>query len=311
MQTLNQLSFVGFRVRSGDDASCLNLYQPHTPRLLGVPHSLIRRPGFLFAESEAHSFETQVNPWLLLEEPREDGAIPVIGEENTVVWMLKSGLGGVVEVTDERGDPVKLHIVGLLRDSVFQSGLLMSEANFKRLYPNQQGFNFFLIDTRDASPRGAKEVLETVLADQGFTATPSADRVASYLAVENTYLSTFQALGGLGLMLGAVGLAVVLLRGVWERRAELALLQALGYRRATLGGLVLGENGFLLVYGLGAGAAAAFVAVLPQWWSGEGSVPLLRLVILLGAVVVVGGIAATAALAGSLRKPLVPALRRE
>ena len=37
-----------------------------------------------------------------------------------------------------------------------------------------------------------------------------------------------QALGRLGLLLGAVGLAIVLLRGVWERRGELALLRALG-----------------------------------------------------------------------------------
>jgi len=34
------------------------------------------------------------------------------------------------------------------------------------------------------------------------------------LEVENTYLATFQALGGLGLLLGALGLAVVLLRSV-------------------------------------------------------------------------------------------------
>src|SRR5439155_14382199 len=105
-----------------------------------------------------------------------------------------------------------------------------------------------------------KTELETALADHGFTLTPSADRLESYLAVENTYLSTFQALGGLGLLLGALGLAVVLVRSVWERRGELALLRALGYRRGALGWLVLAENGFLLALGLGVGSAAALVA---------------------------------------------------
>ena len=65
--------------------------------------------------------------------------------------------------------------------------------------------------------------------------TATAERLAAYLSVENTYLTTFQALGGLGLVLGSLGMAVVLLRAIWERRAELALLRALGYRRSTIG----------------------------------------------------------------------------
>ena len=71
-----------------------------------------------------------------------------------------------------------------------------------------------------------------------------------YLAVENTYLSTFQALGGLGFILGSLGLAVVLLRGVWERRWRVGRLLRAGFRRATLGLLILAENAFLLLVGL-------------------------------------------------------------
>src|SRR5207245_8408428 len=130
----------------------------------------------------------------------------------------------------------------LLKDSIFQSGLLVSDTSFRELYPHQEGYNFFLIDVLPQHAGEVKEILETALADRGFEATYTADRLASYLAVENTYLSTFQALGGLGLLLGSLGLAVVLLRGVWERRAELALLRALGYRRLMLGWLVLAEN---------------------------------------------------------------------
>src|SRR5918998_153023 len=71
---------------------------------------------------------------------------------------------------------------------------------------------------------------------QGLEVTPAAARLESYLAVRNMYLSTFQALGGMGLLLGTLGLAVVLLRSVWERRGELALVRALGYRRGGGGG---------------------------------------------------------------------------
>src|SRR5260370_20978771 len=115
-------------------------------------------------------------------------------------------------------------------------------------------------------------MMELGLADRGVEVTRTSDRLASYLAVENTYLSTFQALGGLGLVLGSLGLGVVLLRGVWERRGELALLRALGFRRLTLGFLVLAENGVLLVLGLATGALSALVAVAPHLLAGGGQV---------------------------------------
>ena len=66
--------------------------------------------------------------------------------------------------------------------------------------------------------------------------------MAGLLAVQNTYLSTFQSLGGLGLLLGTFGLATVQLCNVLERRGELALLRAAGFRRRTLVELVLLES---------------------------------------------------------------------
>ena len=67
----------------------------------------------------------------------------------------------------------------------------------------------------------------------------------------------FQALGGLGLLLGTVGLGAVLLRNALERRRELALLRAVGYRQRHLSLMVLAENALLLALGLGTGVVCA------------------------------------------------------
>jgi putative ABC transport system permease protein len=302
-----------FRVRAGDDVSCLNLYQPRTPRLLGVPRPLIDRGGFTFAGTEARTPDEKNNPWLVLlrEAGRGDEPVPVFGEKNTVQWMLKTDLGGTLTVPAGDGAGRAVPVAGLLQDSVFQSSLLMSEENFLKLYPDTEGYNFFLIQPPPGKEAEVKRLLERALAERGFEVTSTARRLESYLAVENTYLTTFQALGGLGLILGSLGLAVVLLRGVWERRAELALLRALGYRRATLGWLVLAENGFLLLLGLGAGASAALLSVAPHLAGGGGSVPWADLALLLGLVLGVGLAAGSVAVAATLRAPLVPALRRE
>src|SRR4030095_7939356 len=81
--------------------------------------------------------------------------------------------------------------------------------------------------------------------------------------VENTYLSTFQALGGLGLLLGSFGLAAVVARNVLEVRRELALLGAAGSTRRHLTIMVVAENAPLVAAGLGIGLVAACLAVVP------------------------------------------------
>lgn len=310
-EKLSGVKFYPLRLKSGDDASCLNLYQPRQPRLLGMPRELIELNRFAFAGSEAKTDAERTNPWLLLDKPGSDDALPVIADANTVEWMLGKKLGDVVQVQDAKGKPADLRIVGLLDTSIFQSELILSEANLLKLYPDQAGYGMFLIDApADRAPE-VKGFLEKALAARGFEVTSTTDRLRTYLEVENTYLATFQALGGLGLILGALGLVVVLLRGIWERRGELALFRALGYRQSALGWLVLAENGFLLVLGLGCGGLAAILAVAPHLLSGGGSIPWLRLFGLLALVLLVGLGAGAVAVLTTLRAPLVPALRRE
>ncbi len=308
--TLKQAEIFALRVREGDDASCLNLYQPLQPRILGVPERFIDRGGFEFAAIKENGLTKEENPWRLLD-AKEGDAIPVFADANSAKYILKIPLGGNLEVTDGNGLKRKLVIVGLLQASIFQSELLMSESNFEKLFPRLEGYQFFLIDAPSDEQQDVASLLASILSDHGFEATPTRNRIQRYLEVENTYLATFQLLGALGLLLGALGLAVVLLRSVWERRGELALLRALGLRRNMLGRLVLAENAFLLILGLAIGTIAALFSVAPHVLDQGTSVPWSELLLLLALVLAVGLIAGIAAIAATLRAPLLPALRRD
>ena len=133
----------------------------------------------------------------------------------------------------------------------------------------------------------------------------------SYVAVQNTYLSIFQALGGLGLILGTVGLAAVLLRNVWERRSELALMRAVGFGRPALGAMVLAENAMLVIAGILAGLIPALVAMTPHIIQRPRAIPWFSIVLILAAVFVVAMISATLAVMPTLQARLLPSLRRE
>jgi ABC-type antimicrobial peptide transport system permease subunit len=97
----------------------------------------------------------------------------------------------------------------------------------------------------------------------GGRVTPTPERLKSFLAVEDTYLSIFTLLGGLGMALACLGVGIFLLRNVVQRRGELALLSALGYSRRRLRTLLLLEQGGLLTAGLVLGSVAALVALIP------------------------------------------------
>jgi putative ABC transport system permease protein len=120
-----------------------------------------------------------------------------------------------------------------------------------------------LVETDAANAPEVARRLSDELEPFAVTVDSTAERLAAYRQVANTYLATFQTLGSLGLLLGTVGLTAVMLRGLVERRAELALLSAIGFRQAQRLKLVLAENAALLLVGLLAGTACALVGVLP------------------------------------------------
>ena len=138
------------------------------------------------------------------------------------------------------------------------------------------------------------------------------ERLDEFHAVENTYLSTFKTLGGLGLLVGTIGLAAVLLRNVLERRRELALLGATGYRRQHIFAIVVSENALLLGWGLAIGSACALVAVVPAVIERGGRLPAAGSAALLVTAVFVAGLVSSAvATRAALRTPLLEALRAE
>ena len=297
------------RLLPGEDTSCLNLYQPQKPHILGVTNDFIRRGGFQFHQQ----IEKRKNPWELLNQNIEEGVVPVIGDYNSVLWILHLGLGKDLIIQNESGQELRLRFVGLLQSSIFQSELLMSETNFTKHFSSQSGYGYFLIQTPNSNRNVEKvaHILEEKLGDYGFDATNTTEKLANYRAVENTYLSTFQTLGGLGLLLGTFGLGILLLRNTIERRGELAMLRAVGFRQSTLSTMILAENAFLLVVGILIGTSSALTAIAPHLIKSGTEVPWISLVVTLILVFSVGITASAVGIWVGFKIPLLMALKEK
>jgi putative ABC transport system permease protein len=316
---LDDWTTYSLRVADGEDASCLNLYRPTQPRVLGVSKVFVESAGSGFGWTGGPPEKGLPSRWWLLNDKLGNDVsgrpiVPVVLDAATAIYSLHlSGVGSRFVIHDGEGADTTVEVVGLLKNSVLQGNVLMSEANFLRLFPDVGGYRWFLIAPN--SPEHVSErdkvaqILESTLAVDGFDAVDAKEKLADFLAVQNTYLSTFQTLGALGLLLGTVGLAVVQLRNVLERRRELALMRAAGFPARRLIALVVLENGVLLLGGLAVGVLAAAIALAPQWAPHGARVPWLTLAALLGTIAVVGMLSGWLATRSTLKAPLLPALR--
>ena len=274
---IEQCAIARIRSSAGDDASCVNLYAPSQPTVLGLGPSFIDRGGFRFVDHAATDAAGQANPWTLLDRAGDrDAPIPAILDQATAQWALK--LGGMNARFDlpVDGGRATLEIVGLLDPGILQGYVLVSEQNFTRLFPRQSGFALALVDAGpdDSTTSQATQAIAAAWADASVTVTLAIDRLRSLQAVQNTFLAGFQALGTLGLVLGTAGVAAVQFQSVLQRLGALGLMSAVGFTAGRMRLLVVLETLVMVLVGLLVGTLAGCLAVMPAFAAGRAGVPL-------------------------------------
>ncbi len=310
--TLRTVNILSLRERPGEDASCNNLFQVAQPTVLGVPPALHEQQlglppsqRFQWAAYD-RAYESGWHALAQAASGSDTDPIPVVIDMNTAAWSLHQGasIGAISKIQFE--DRIfYFKTVGLLSNSILQGKLMISEYNFTQLYPDISGYRYFLIHDEDHPAEEVAAALENGWSDQGLDVSSSAETLTKLLAVQNTYISAFQAIGALGLLLGTIGLAVVQVRSVLERKRELALLQAIGFSRSRISRLLLSEASFLLLSGLVIGVVAALIAVVPYAITGNSQTGVAEPFVMLGIVLVVGWLASAIAVLVAIRQPLL------
>lgn len=281
-----EISFVQFRVLEGDDASCLNLNQVSKPEILGFDTKKFEeRKAFNFAKL-LPSVDKE-NPWNALNKDFGKDVIPAYADQTVIIWGLKKSVGDTLIYQNENGKNIKLLLIGGLANSIFQGNILIADSLFQTHFPSVSGSKVILADC-SAQDSLFMPKFEDNLQDLGVRGTKTSERMSAFYSVENTYLSMFMVLGGLGVIIGTIGLGIVLLRNILERKKELAVLKAIGYTRKSIFQLLFIENLFLLLVGLSTGLVSAFIGVIPSLFSNAFQMPYMFVVSLIIAILFSG-----------------------
>jgi ABC-type antimicrobial peptide transport system permease subunit len=307
---LQNVRFLQMLRLEGNDASCLNLNQVSQPAILGInPDYFDQKQSFGFLKLDP--LVNEQHPWSTLSKELTPGIIPGFADQTVIQWGIHKNIGDTLLYRNESGKVLKVKIMGGLDNSIFQGNILISSGLFRQYYPSVGGSRVMLINGTFENRSAISARLEYLFQDYGMVVTAASERLAQFNSVENTYLSVFMMLGGLGIIIGTIGLGIVLLRNLADRKREIALYQAIGFKQSYILKLILTENLFILLAGIGIGIVAAFAGILPSFFS-----PAFHFskIFLPGLIVIIflNGLAwIYFPVKSALRKNLVGALRKE
>jgi putative ABC transport system permease protein len=271
-----ELKFVQLRMKSGDDASCLNLNRVRNPALLGVdPMAFGERKAFSFVKTSGPI--SADNAWESLNTKIDDNTVAGIADQSTILWGLGKSVGDTLDYIDESGKPFKVRLIAGLGNSVFQGRILISGKYLEKLYPSVGGTKVLLVNAPLSSVKLLQGELSEKFEDMGLDVMPASARLAEFNKVENTYLDIFLMLGALGFIIGTAGLGAMTMKNIMERKREFAVMQAVGFSKKRIMRIILLEHSALVGAGLACGLISAFIAVTPSFLEQGAGIPWLTL----------------------------------
>ena len=212
-----------------------------------------------------------------------------------------------IEVVDEQtGKSTRLTVIGILKDTapLEMVGISTSEDTLAAAFPGrtQPTVHYFSL-AAGVDPGDAAAGLESAFLASGLEAESIEQVVEDVTAANLTFNKLIQGFLGLGLLVGVAALGVISARAVVERRQQIGVLRALGFRERTVQLAFLLESSFVALTAILVGTALGLLLgwniirdqqAQPSWEGLELVVPWVNLFVIF-AVVYAVAIAATLA----------------
>ncbi len=145
---------------------------------------------------------------------------------------------------------VKVTVVGVVSSFLFSGGVVGTSQLLWNSFHIGSG-QFGLVKV--ASGADATSVANTMKRDfsgLGMSTTVIAIVIGQFIQIGQSFLGVFEAFLALGLVVGIAGLGIISIRSVVERRKEIGVLRAIGFRKRMILAAFLLENSYVALLGI-------------------------------------------------------------
>ena len=140
-------------------------------------------------------------------------------------------------------------VAGVL-NGVFFNGIVGTSQLLKNAFGIGTGQLGFVKVSSGVDPTSVSNILKKDFAHLGMQTIPIAALVSTFIQIGQSFLGIFEAFLALGLVVGIAGLGIISIRSVVERRKEIGVLRAIGYRKNMILAAFLLENSYVALLGI-------------------------------------------------------------
>ena len=158
-------------------------------------------------------------------------------------------IGDNITLRNKTGVMQQKQIIGLLNQS-FIGGVYMSRDTAAQEFNITANSLFFLDTVEGADDEEIAKELEREFIANGFQPLVLSTLIEQITSTMYMFFDLFSGYMGLGLIVGIAGLGIISLRAVHERRLEIGMMRAIGFKRKMIRYAFLIENSFITVMGI-------------------------------------------------------------
>jgi putative ABC transport system permease protein len=232
-------------------------------QLLGVSDTFLSNNDFTLMERDDR-YETDREAWEAL---RENSTYCIIDgsklgymegdvDPSETIEIVGAYVGGTITVTDMSGQnrTQVLTVIGVMDQIFFFHGIMLNKDVVKNEYGGVESLLLIELGEGEDIDTVAKAFEKTYL-ELGLQTSDLAEIINGFISLFNNMLYLMQGFLGIGLLVGIAGIGIISYRNVIERRQQIGMLRAIGFRRSMVAKSFLIETSFITILGILIGIA--------------------------------------------------------
>ena len=187
------------------------------------------------------------------------------GGDAFVLTGVKAGDKTMAPLEADLGNPTTgvvrpITIVGVIDAKVsLLGGLFVSDRTFGQVFAQPSQISYYIRTAGGVDDATYAKQIKAALVSYGVQAQSYKAIIDQGNAISQGFLKLIEGFMGLGLVVGIAALGVVTFRSVVERRLQIGMLRAIGYRGSMVAASFLIESTMITVLGVISGVAMAIV----------------------------------------------------